>query len=133
MEKVPDEESRIGGNGMSARIKMCVLRVPCEKVEVEDPWAFSEEHEDFFPAWDPYPHFAVAPTEHRFIDYVLSERLAQGESYGKTRGLTPAERKKYKPVFRNLFPDINMSDVRFVEFCWYDGCEAPDYYEGSKE
>lgn len=90
MEKVPDEESRIGGNGMSARIKMCVLRVPCEKVKVEDPWAFSEEHEDFFPAWDPYPHFAVAPTEHRFIDYVLSERLAQGESYGKTRGLTPA-------------------------------------------
>ena len=23
-------------------------------------------------------------------------------------------------------------DVRFVEFCWYDGCEAPDYYEGGR-
>jgi hypothetical protein len=26
-----------------------------------------------------------------------------------------------------------MDDVRFVEFCWYDGCEAPDYYEGNQE
>ena len=115
---------------MSARIKKCVLRVPCERVGVEDPWAFSEEHEKFFPAWGPYPHFSVAPTVRPFIDFVLSERLSQEESYGKTRGLTPAERKKYEPSFRTLFPGIDMRDVRFVEFCWYDGCEAPDYYEG---
>ena len=30
---------------MSARIRMRVLRVPCEKVGVADPWAFSEAHE----------------------------------------------------------------------------------------
>ena len=114
---------------MSARIKMCVLRLPCDRVGIEDPWAFSEAHKTFFPAFYPYPHFAVAPTVRGFIDYVLSERLSREESYGKTRGLTPAERRKYTPVIRELFPRVNMDDVRFVEFCWYDGCEAPDYYE----
>ena len=118
---------------MSARIKACVLRVPVEKVGVEDAWAFSEAHEEFFPAWDPYPHFAVAPTVRGFIDYVLSERVSREMSYGRTRGLTRAERRKYEPAFRALFPQINMDDVRFVEFCWYDGCEAPDYYEGEHE
>ena len=112
---------------------MCVLRVPCERVGVEDPWAFGEAHETFFPVGPPYPHFSVAPTVRGFIDYVLSERLSLDESYGKTRGLTKAERKKYEPAFRELFPEIDMADVRFVEFCWYDGCEAPDYYEGCQD
>ena len=114
----------------SARIKKCVLRVPCEKVGVDDPWVFAEAHEDDFPPGGACPRFAVAPTTRGLIDYVLSERLSWGESYGKTRGLTPAERRKYEPAFRKLFPEINMCDVRFVEFRWYDGCEAPNYYEG---
>lgn len=118
---------------MSARIEMRVLRVPCEKVGVADPWAYSEEHEDLFPAWGPYPHFAAAPTVRPFIDYVLMERLSSKESYGKTRALTPGERKRYEPAFRRLFPDLDMEDVRYVEFCWYDGCEAPDYYEDITE
>ena len=113
---------------MSARFKQCVLRVPCEKLGIDDPWAFCEAHEALFPPFEPYPHFSVAPTVRPFIDYVLSERLSRGESYGKTRGLTAAERKKYAPALRALFPQIDMDDVRFVEFCWYDGCEAPDYY-----
>ena len=114
---------------MSARIKKTVLRVPCEKVGVDDPWEFAEAHEAFFPPWGAYPHFDVAPTVRGFIDYVLRERITDELSYGKTRGLTPAERRKYTPVFRKLFPEVDMGDVRFVEFCWYDGCEAPDYYE----
>ncbi len=118
---------------MSARIKMSVLRVPCEKLGIEDPWAFSEAHEDFFPAWGPYPHFAVAPTVRPFIDYVLSEHITDEMSFGKTRALTGAERRRYKSAFRALFPDIDMDDVRFVVFCWYSGCEAPDYYEEVKE
>ena len=65
-----------------------------------------------------------------FIDYVLREHITDELSYGKTRGLTPAEKRKYARPFRKLFPNIDLRDVRFVEYCWYDGCEAPDYYEG---
>ncbi len=118
---------------MSARIRMRVLRVPCEKVGIRDPWAFAEAHEAFFPAWEPYPHFAVAPTVRPFIDYVLQEQLTEEMSFGRTRSLTDAERRKYTPAFRDLFPDIDMADVRHVVFCWYSGCEAPDYYGGEKE
>ena len=101
---------------MSARIKKCVLRVPCEKVGVGDPWAFSEAHGALFPAWGPYPHFAVAPTVRGVIDYVLSERLSRDESCGKTRGLTPAEKRKYAPAFRRLFPGIDMRDDGYSQF-----------------
>ena len=117
---------------MSARIKMSVLRVPCEQVGVDDPWAFAEAHGAFFPDWGTYPHFAVAPTVRPFIDYVLREHIPDGPSQGKTRGLTAAERRRYEPAFRALFPAVDMRDVRFVEFCWYDGCEAPDYYGGER-
>ena len=112
---------------------MNVLRLPCERVGISDPWAYSEAHEEYFPTNGRCPHFAVAPTVRGFIDYVLYERVCQGESYGKTRGLTLAEKRKYAPPFRELFPQINMDDVRFVEFCWYDSIEAPDYYEGNQE
>ncbi len=114
---------------MSARIKMRVLRVPCEKVGVKDPWAFGEAHSEDFPAEGPYPYFAVAPTVRGFIDYVLSEQISQKKSFGRTRKLTFIERKKYASAFQKLFPQIDMHDVRLVVFCWYNGCEAPDYYE----
>ena len=114
---------------MSARIRMKVLRIPCEKIGIEDPWAFAEAHEAFFPAWEPYPHFAVAPTVRPFIDYVLQEHVSDALSFGKTRRLTAAERRRYRPAFRALFPNIDMHDVRFVVFCWYSGCETPDYYK----
>ena len=118
---------------MSARIQMSVLRVPCEKLGIEDPWTFSEAHKAFFPDWGRYPHFAVAPTVRPFIDYILREHITDEPSFGKTRSLTAAERRKYEPAFQSLFPDIDMRNVRFVVFCWYDGCEAPDYYEGGSE
>jgi hypothetical protein len=26
-------------------------------------------------------------------------------------------------------PDAEFSAIRLVEFCWYNCCEAPDYYD----
>ena len=85
---------------MSARIRMRVLRVPCEKVGVADPWAFSEAHESEFPALGTCPYFAVAPTVRPFIDYVLRDQISDAQSFGKTRSLTPAEKRRYGPAFR---------------------------------
>ena len=114
---------------MSARIRMRVLRVPCEKVGVADPWAFSEAHESEFPALGTCPYFAVAPTVRPFIDYVLRDQISDAQSFGKTRSLTPAEKRRYGPAFRRLFPEISMDDVRHVECCVYSGCAAPEYYD----
>ena len=94
---------------MSARIRMRVLRVPCEKVGVADPWAFSEAHESEFPAWGTCPYFAAAPTVRPFIDYVLFEQISDAQSFGRTRSLT------YLPVA--LTPTLSPHTPRWAFTC----------------
>lgn len=77
--------------------------------------------------------FQLSPTDEPFIDYVLDYEFDADGEYGKTRALTENEKKKYLPVFQKIDPDINIDFVRLVEFCWYNGCEAPDYYDETKD
>lgn len=77
--------------------------------------------------------FQLSPTVEPFIDYVLDYEYDASGEYGKTRALTDNEKNKYFSIFRKLDPEINMDFVRLVEFCWYNGCEAPDYYDDAKD
>ena len=77
--------------------------------------------------------FQLSPTDEPFIDYVLDYEYDADGEYGKTRALTENEKQKYLPIFRKIDPEINMDFVRLVEFCWYNGCEAPDYYDETKD
>ena len=77
--------------------------------------------------------FQIAPTEENYIDYVLEYEWDADGEYGKTRALYESEKMKYEPIFRQLDPDINMDLVRLVEFCWYNSCEAPDYYDDTRD
>lgn len=77
--------------------------------------------------------FQLAPTEEEYIDYVLDYEYDADGEYGKTRALYDSEKKKYEPIFQKIDPDINMDYVRLVEFCWYNGCEAPDYYDDEND
>jgi hypothetical protein len=73
--------------------------------------------------------FESAPTRRYFVDYVLEDEYgADCGEWGKVRVLTEVEKQKYKCVFKKLNPSIDMDKVRLVEFCWYNCCEAPDYY-----
>ena len=73
--------------------------------------------------------FQMSPTSEPFIDYILDyEYDCEGE-YGKVRELYESEKEKFAHIFQKLDPDLNMDYVRLVEFCWYNGCEAPDYYD----
>jgi len=110
------------------------LRVPCQKYGIgvdfdkEDPDDFEREHRELFRG---LPCFRFSPTNTLFLDYLLlSEWDSYGE-FGKTRSLYPREKEKYLSVFQQLIPEIDMDDVRLVEYCWYDGTEAPDYYDKS--
>lgn len=75
--------------------------------------------------------FQWSPTyPKQFIDFVLEYEYDCDGEYGKVRELYPSEKAKYLPVFQKLLPGLdNLDDVRLVEFCWYNGCEAPDYYD----
>lgn len=121
---------------MSTYVREKVLRIPMEKLNIK----FTEEEEDDlgwavekrFPEIFDYGtegKFQLAPTESLFVDFLLDKEWDADGEYGKTRSLTENEKLKYLPKFQQIDPDVNMDDVRLVEFCWYNCCEAPDYYD----
>lgn len=129
---------------MSTYVREKVLRVPMERIDLhyiksiltqkyddyEDDftWYLESEFPDLFD-YGAVGKFQVAPTEEPFFDYVLEYEWDADGEYGKTRALTGNEKRKYLPVFQKIDPSINMDYVRLVEFCWYNGTEAPDYYD----
>lgn len=131
---------------MSTYVREKVLRVPMERIDmnyIKDIVAQkypNENHEDDFDWYlesalpDVFDYatvgkFQVAPTESPFFDYVLDYEYDADGEYGKTRALYESEKAKYLPVFQKIDPNIDMNYVRLVEFCWYNGCEADDYYD----
>lgn len=106
---------------MSEYCKRKVLRVPCKKYGI-DPWEIETGR------------FEPSPTVTQYLDYSLKvDNCAESGEYGRTRALTEREKAKYEPIFREVIPNIDMNDVRLVEFCWYDCSEAPDYYDEMKD
>lgn len=77
--------------------------------------------------------FQIAPTEEDFLDYVLEKDASTCGEWGRNRPLYENEQNKYRDVFQKIDPDINMTDVRLVEYCWYDCTEAPNYYDDDPE
>ena len=131
---------------MSTYVREKVLRIPREKMnfahivrkleekypddDVMDDLGFYIENvlPDLFGYGDKNK-FQLSPTCLPFIDYVLEYKYDCDGEYGKIRELYESEKEKFRHVFQQLDPDINMDYVRLVEFCWYNGCEAPCYYD----
>ena len=131
---------------MSTYVREKVLRIPMDKLDfsfvraamqVKFPEEDLDDDFDFylektFPELFDYGtegKFQRAPTEEEYIDYVLEYEWDADGEYGKTRALNDNEKAKYLHVFQKIDPNINMDWVRLVEFCWYNGCEAPNYYD----
>lgn len=134
---------------MSDYVREKVLRIPMDKLDlsnIKNVIASKEaDYEDdfqwylesFFPELFSYATsgmFQLAPTEEQFIDYVLEyEYDSSYGDWGMTRSLYSSEKEKYKHVFQQLDSNVNMDDVRLVEFCWYNCCEAPSYYDDTTD
>lgn len=121
---------------MSCYCKMKVLRIPYEPQAwgwdpYADSWEYVQQHfsENVF---DPYGRkvhtFSFAPTNRDFVDYILQYGIGEAAEYGKVRELYNSEEDRYRDIFEQL-GTVDMSKVRLVEFCWYNGTEAPDYYD----
>lgn len=138
---------------MSDYVREKVLRLPTDKInldsfkkviatrlaergdlvdDVDDDlsWYTEKAFPDLWEYGDP-GKFQWSPTWPRhFIDFVLDYEYGCNGEYGKVRELYSTEKAKYLPIFQKLFPELdNLDDVRLVEFCWYNGGEAPDYYD----
>lgn len=131
---------------MSTYVREKVLRIPMDKVDfssirtaMKEKFPNEEIDDDFdfyleqaFPELFEYAEagkFQMSPTRTPYLDYVLEYEWDAAGEYGKTRSLTDREKAKYLSVFQKVDPNINMNWVRLVEFCWYNGSEADDYYD----
>lgn len=78
-----------------------------------------------------------------FIDYGGTENYNQylaytidstyGEEsgeFGRARFLKPSEQEKYKELFSEVIPEdlIDPTLFKYVDYCYYNCCEADDYY-----
>lgn len=124
---------------MSDYDKQKVLRMPisAEMFGLNEEDSLYEVLEERFPDLINYArvgYFQIAPTEERYLDYVLyRESESDCGEYGKVRELTEREKDKYRGVFQQIIPNVDMDCVRLVEFCWYNCSEAPDYYDITKD
>ena len=126
---------------MSDYVKYKVLRIPFDKAnyfEFDHDYErvrdyMEDEHPDLFQYSTP-GKFQFAPTEGEYIDYVVEvDRDAYEGEYGKIRDLLPSEKEKAYQLFEQIMPNADKSAIRVVEFCWYNCCEAPDYYDYSED
>ncbi len=122
---------------MSTYVREKVLRLPVNRyVDVdalEDIDDFKMDFEKAHPGLFSYGtvgKFSWGPCDDLFIDFVIDREYdAYDGEWGKTRALYPTEAAKYYAEFHRLFSEINMADVRLVEFCWYNCTEADSYYD----
>ena len=135
---------------MSTYVREKVLRIPRHKMNFANVVRKLEEKypnddvmddlsfylEDVLPDLFGYGNinkFQTSPTEEAFIDYVLDYEYDCDGDYGKVRELYESEKEKFRPIFQQIDPDVNMDYVRLVEFCWYNGGEAPSYYDPQED
>lgn len=64
-----------------------------------------------------------------YIDWVYYYTYGYESGYfGFVRLLTQKELDVIKPYFNKLEIDYKDEDLRVVNYCYYNSCEAPDYY-----
>lgn len=99
-------------------------------------------YNDVYDFYEKFPAGSKFTTE-KFIDYEgtksYNEYLAyeldrtygeENGDFGRARFLKPTEQEKYKKLFSGVIPEdlIDPSLFKYVDYCYYDCCEADDYY-----
>lgn len=67
----------------------------------------------------------------QYLSYELdSDYGVESGEFGRSRFLKPSEQEKYKELFSEVIPKdlIDHSLFKYVDYCYYNCCEADDYY-----
>ena len=80
-------------------------------------------------------YFEVCGTdENTYVDFVLEYSYGDCDGeYGKVRMLSETELNKWIEIFKQVFPNPTPDNFRVVEYCWYNCCEPPDYFDLTKD
>ena len=67
----------------------------------------------------------------KYLAYELSSTYGEESGdFGRSRFLRSSEQEKYKKLFGEVIPEdlIDPSLFKYVDYCYYNCCEADDYY-----
>lgn len=120
-----------------SRSKVVRLKATLDELGISDIWDIENKFPDLFSSecYTEYkkskkPYFEIAPTEQPFIDFVIFHSYGEEcDDWGRTRELTKNELAKYIPIFQQILPTVKAEQLRYVDYCFYDCCEAPDYFD----
>lgn len=120
-----------------SRSKVVRLKATLDELGISDIWDIENKFPDLFlsECYTEYkkskkPYFEIAPTEQPFIDFVIFHSYGEEcDDWGRTRELTRNELAKYIPIFQQILPTVKAEQLRYVDYCFYNCCEAPDYFD----
>ena len=67
----------------------------------------------------------------KYLAFTLdSDYGVENGEFGRSRFLKSAEQEKYKKLFSEVIPEdlIDPTLFKYVDYCYYNCCEADDYY-----
>lgn len=135
---------------MSWYVRHKVLRIPQDKLNMsvlletvkekfsgqnieDDLWCYIEQCYPELVEYAEPGKFYCAPTCEAFVDLMIERETDCDGNWGKVRNLYETEKKTFEDMFKKLDPNVNMDDVKLVEFCWYNATEAPSYFDITKD
>lgn len=65
-----------------------------------------------------------------YLAYELDSDYGYSSDFGRARFLRSTEQEKYRKLFSEVIPEdlIDPSLFKYVDYCYYNCCEADDYY-----
>ena len=64
-----------------------------------------------------------------YIDYLLEYEYGANGDYIFSRELTKEENDKYLPMFKERFPSLDIDELHYVDYCYYNGVDEPTVYD----
>ncbi len=123
---------------MSDYVHNKVVRLPFpneikERCESNDVWDCEPYLKELLgELWDNRKknHFTLECTDSGYyIDWVYYSTYGEESGdWGNVRLLTQQELNVIKPYFDKLGVNYKDEDLRVVDYCYYNSCEPPDYY-----
>ena len=109
-----------------------ITRELLDKMGVADS---SEIEDKLYPAdhldMEYFVDYSGTGESNEYLAYELySDYGEESGDFGRSRFLTEKEQEKYKELFSEVIPEdlIDPSLFKYVDYCYYNCCEADDYY-----
>ena len=64
-----------------------------------------------------------------YADYILKYEYGANGDYAFARELTKEENEKYLPMFKEKFHGLDIDELHYVDYCYYNGADEPAVYD----